>query len=115
LPRKNVPGIDKWGFPIRGPLPEPIARRPLRGPGSLSDAKVIEGLRKLCAGKKREYTLEQIAEACGCGKENIRNIETRGKRKMRAILSRDPAFLSLMRQLGQSESGRMFESLISQI
>ena len=56
--------------------------------GSPFHGRVLEGLRRLGTNpvQGRRFTREEIAEACDCDKEYIRQIERRALRKARGIL-----------------------------
>jgi hypothetical protein len=105
-------GLDRWGFPLRPgqvvtpPLPRvprlrtprPARSRPPQVPFvSVTDQKLLPGLRRLCetAAPGERLTRHEIAAACDVDKETIRNIEKRGLKKLRNRLG--PSFL---KQLG---------------
>ena len=93
------PGVDDWGFPIRGYVAPPKKHRvPKKGPGSVGHDAVLAGLRALGSiqAPGETFTRDQIAAACFCTEHNIREIEKRALRKMREILG--PAFKAALRE-----------------
>lgn len=52
---------------------------------SIRDDRIDKGLDYLCSIQKpgETFTLEEIAEVCGCSRQNIHNIQASGMRKIR--------------------------------